>query len=227
VPTVIFVRHGQASFGTVDYDQLSPRGMEQARVVAEHVVRRGPGIDLVLSGSLGRQRATARPIGEVLGHEVEIEPRWDEYDSGDILTHHSNSPVRQDRPPGSDAPAVSSRDFQVVLEAAVLDWIAAGRAGTAAESWPAFSERVHSALLDLSRRLRSGQVALVCTSGGVLAALCTRLLAVAAPTFVKFNRVTVNAGISRVLLGRSGATLLSFNEQLHLVSGDESLVTYR
>ena len=30
------------------------------------------------------------------------------------------------------------------------------------------------------------------------------------PTFVVFNRVTVNAGITRVLLGRSGATLLSF-----------------
>jgi broad specificity phosphatase PhoE len=182
---------------------------------------------VAISGGLGRQRATAEPIAAALGLDLEIDPRWDEYDSDDILSHHSTSLVRQDRAPGTDAPEVSSREFQAVLEQAVLDWIAAGPDGPAAESWPRFGERVGAALTDLSRRLSSGHTALVCTSGGVLAALCTRLLAVPDPTFVTFNRVTVNAGISRVLLGRSGATLLSFNEHAHLLGGDPTLVTYR
>jgi broad specificity phosphatase PhoE len=227
VPAVIFVRHGQASFGAADYDRLSTRGLEQANVVAQHLMGEGARIDVAVSGALGRQRATAEPIAAALGCELEIDSRWDEYDADQILTHHSTSSVRQQRAPGSDAPEVSSREFQDVLERAVLDWIAAGTAGSAAESWPRFSERVSSALTDLHGRLSSGQTALVCTSGGVLAVLCTRLLSVPDPTFVVFNRVTVNAGITRVLLGRSGATLLSFNEQAHLLSDGRWLVTYR
>jgi broad specificity phosphatase PhoE len=227
VPSVIFVRHGQASFGASDYDRLSDRGKQQAQIVAEHLLRLQTRPDVAISGGLGRQRATAAPIAAALGLDLEIDPRWDEYDSDDILSHHSTSRVRQDRPTGSGTPKVSSRDFQAVLERAVLDWIASGPDGATAESWPRFGERVAAALTDLSRRLSSGRTALVCTSGGVLAVLCTRLLRVPDPTFVTFNRVTVNAGISRVLLGRSGATLLSFNEQAHLLGGDPSLVTYR
>jgi broad specificity phosphatase PhoE len=227
VPTLLLVRHGQASFGTSDYDRLSPRGHEQARVVAAHLTRHGAPVDLLQSGSLIRQRETAEPIAAAFGRAVEIDPRWDEYDTDEILAHHSSSPVRQDRAPGSDAPEISPRDFQNALEQALLDWIAAGRGGPCQERWSAFDARVGDALDELGGRLSSGQTALVCTSGGVLAALCTRVLGVPAETFVTFNRVTVNAGITRVLIGRSGATLLSFNEQSHLLSGGASLVSFR
>jgi broad specificity phosphatase PhoE len=227
VPAVIFVRHGQASFGSADYDRLSTRGVEQAHVVAQHLQREQVRVDVVVSGALGRQRATAEPVAAQLGCTLETDSRWNEYDTDQILTYHSTSSVRQQRTPGNDVPDVSSREFQGILERAVLDWIAAGTSAPGAESWPRFSERVSAALADLGRRLSSGQTALVCTSGGVLAALCTRLLSVPDATFVAFNRVTVNAGITRVLLGRSGATLLSFNEQAHLLSDGRSLVSYR
>jgi broad specificity phosphatase PhoE len=227
VPTIILVRHGQASFGSADYDRLSPLGLEQAQVVARHLNRERRCIEMVLSGSLERQRASAEPIAAAVRREVEIDPRWNEYDSDDILTHHSTTPLRQHRPPGSDAPQATAREFQGLLERAVLDWIAAGDGGPSTESWISFSGRVDAAIADLSRRLRSGQSAVVCTSGGVLAALCTRLLAVPESTFVLLNRVTVNAGVTRVLVGRSGATLLSFNEQAHLLSDGTSLVSYR
>jgi hypothetical protein len=41
---------------------------------------------------------------------------------------------------------------------------------------------------------------------------------------VAFNRVTINTGLSKVAVGRSGMTLVSFNEHGHL--GDD-LLTYR
>jgi broad specificity phosphatase PhoE len=227
VPTVIFVRHGQATFGEADYDRLSPRGLEQAQVVAEHLAAHEARIDVTLSGGLGRQRQTAEPLAAALGCDLEVDPRWDEYDTDDILAHHSSSSVRQALAPGSEARRVSQSEFQRVLETALLEWIAAEDSGPATESWAAFRGRVGAALADLERRLQPGQAALVCTSGGVLAALCTQLLGVAPETFVRFNRVTVNAGVTRVILGRSGATLLSFNEQGHLLSDDGSLVTYR
>jgi len=227
LPTLLLVRHGQASFGEANYDVLSATGVEQARVVAADLAGRGVRVDRVVSGSLGRQRATAEPIAATMARPVEVDTRWDEYDADDILEHHSESSVRQDRPPGTEAPEVSPREFQMVLERALLAWIAAGESGPAREPWPDFADRVTAALEDLGRDLGSGETAVVCTSGGVLAALCVALLDVPPATFVAFNRVTVNAGLTRVAHGRSGATLISFNEQAHLLEPDGSLLTYR
>jgi len=42
-----------------------------------------------------------------------------------------------------------------------------------------------------------------------------------------FNDITVIAGITRVAYGWTGATLISFNEQAHLLTPGVSLVTYR
>jgi hypothetical protein len=65
----------------------------------------------------------------------------------------------------------------------------------------------------------------VSTSGGVIAALCVGLLGVAPAAFVALNRVTVNAGVTKVVRGRGGTTLVSFNEHAHLEP--DGLVTYR
>jgi hypothetical protein len=65
----------------------------------------------------------------------------------------------------------------------------------------------------------------VSTSGGAIAAVCVGLLGVAPETFVALNRVTVNAGVTKVVRGRSGTTLVSFNEHAHLEA--DGLVTYR
>ncbi|HWF53236.1 MAG TPA: hypothetical protein VG223_01350, partial [Solirubrobacteraceae bacterium] len=65
------------------------------------------------------------------------------------------------------------------------------------------------------------------TSGGVLAAVCIELLGLADDAFTTFNRVTINAGITKVIHGRRGATLVSFNDHSHLERAGTELVTYR
>jgi broad specificity phosphatase PhoE len=227
VPSLLLVRHGQASFGAADYDVLSDRGHAQVAALADDLERSGMRPTVVLAGSMARQRDTAAPLARALGAPLETDARWNEYDTSDVLTHHSSTAVREERPPGSDAPVVSSREFQDILEEALLAWIAAGDEGPAAERWPAFAGRAAGALADLAGRLGSGETGIACTSGGVLAAVCVALLRVPDDSFVQFNRVTVNAGITRVASGRSGLTLVSFNEQAHLERSGESLTTYR
>ena len=39
--TLLLVRHGQASFGAADYDQLSDRGVEQSRRLGQWLVDGG------------------------------------------------------------------------------------------------------------------------------------------------------------------------------------------
>jgi len=67
----------------------------------------------------------------------------------------------------------------------------------------------------------------VFTSGGVLAAACVQLLALADHTLVALNRVAVNTGITKIVHGGRGTTLVSFNEHAHLERDGFSLVTYR
>jgi broad specificity phosphatase PhoE len=212
MPTVLLVRHGQASFGGEDYDVLSARGRSQAQRLAAELARRGARYDRVVSGSLARQRDTAAALGEYV-----VDPRWDEYDADDILAHHSASVVRLER---RGAVALSPREFQDVLEEALLAWVAAGDASPAAETWPAFAARVAAALDAAAER-----PTVVSTSGGAIAAVCVALLGVAPATIVTLNRVMVNASVTKVVRGRSGTTLVSFNEHAHLEA--DGLVTYR
>lgn len=190
-------------------------------MLAEDFARRGVAPARVITGDLRRQRDTLAP----LGLPTTVDPRWDEYDSDSILSTHSTSAAREHRGPGAeDAPALTSREFQEILEEALLGWIAAGAESRARETWPAFAARVEGALRSAADGLGTGETAVVCTSGGVLAAVMVALLGVAPEAFVRFNRVTVNTGISRVAVGRAGLTLVSFNEHAHL---DGELLTYR
>ena len=135
----------------------------------------------------------------------------------DVLLKHSSSA------PSSDDP----RGFQAALDIALRAWLTAGSSGPSEESWLAFYARVSSALDDLVSGLGKGENALVFTSGGVIGALAARCLGVPEDGFVGLNRVTCNGGVTKMVTGRSGTTLVSFNEHAHLEGDGAAPLTYR
>ena len=232
MPTVLLVRHAQASFGAADYDVLSPAGIEQAAALAADLARRRVRVDRVVSGALARQRDTAAPIAAAAGVRATVDARWDEYATDAILARYSDTALRLGDPgAGRRGPrpvaGMSSREFQDVLERALLRWIAAGDDEPAEETWPAFAARAGAALDDVVNDLGRGETALVCTSGGVVAAICARLLELPPSALLAFNRVAVNAAATRVISGRAGTRLVSFNEHAHLEQEGRTLITYR
>jgi broad specificity phosphatase PhoE len=212
VPTLLLVRHAQGSFGGADYDVLSERGHEQAAALADDLEAREVNVTRVLAGSLARQRDTAAPLAERLGRGVEIDPRWNEYDSEEIVASHA-SPSTFDG---------TQREFQALLDKALAEWVKQTEG-----SWVAFRERVGAAFEELAGALESGETAVVSTSGGPIAAIGVALLGLPAQGFVALNRVAVNAGITKVVTGASGTTLVSFNEHAYLERQSRSLLTYR
>ena len=224
--TILLVRHAQGSFGEADYDALSELGVRQVAMLVHHVTRRGITVHRVVSGALTRQLETAAPIAAAAGRTTIVDPRWDEYDADDILSVHSSSPVRLGRRDDS-APPVSARDFQDVLEGALEAWLDAHDAGPAGETWPAFAGRVRTALAELADSLPSGTTAVVATSAGALAAICVALLELPDAALLAFNRVAVNCGVTKLVHGRRGTTLISFNDHAHLELPGESLISYR
>ncbi len=225
LPTILLIRHGQASYGAAVYDELSPHGRRQAAAARDELARRALSVARIVSGSLVRQRDTAAPTVTALGLPLTVDPRLDEYDMDDILATHAATSARANAAPG--APPVSSREFQSLLEDGMTAWIAAGDASPAAQTWPQFARRTQAALTDLADGLPSGSTALVFTSAGVIAALCTTILGLPAPTVIALNRVSVNAGMTKLASGRSGLSVVSFNEHAYLERGASSLVTLR
>ncbi|MGY2004769.1 histidine phosphatase family protein [Blastococcus sp. SYSU DS1024] len=217
MPLICLVRHGQASFGADDYDVLSELGRQQAGCVGEELRRRDLRDPVVVSGTLRRQRDTAALLAEAAGWAVseQVDARLDEYDHLDLLKRYPE-----------DAGAVGdsgSRQVQRLLDGALRSWIAAGDA----DGWPAFSSGALAAVSGLAAGLPRGRDAVVVSSAGVVAAVVADLLGAPAEGVVALNRAAVNVGITSVVAGGSGLSLLAFNDHAH-VSGDRrQLLTYR
>jgi broad specificity phosphatase PhoE len=217
VPTVLLIRHGQGSYGTGDYDVLSDMGKRQAEVVAAALERRGVRPVRIVAGTLARQTDTAAPTVAATGVQPATDPRWNEYEMEDVVAHHGE---------GDEMPA-GSRELQPILDAALKRWIAARGDTPVARSWSDFAGGAIAALDELTASLGRGETALAFTSGGILGVLCAHLLDLPDPAAVAFNRVAVNGAITKFVHGRSGTTLISYNDHGHLEDADRELVTFR
>jgi broad specificity phosphatase PhoE len=216
MPVVYLIRHGQASFGAEDYDVLSPVGHQQSKLLASALLRRGVARpDRIVAGSLKRQRATASTCSAAAGYDLPIDtdPGWDEYDHVALLSGHEDV--------GTDHRAV-----QQTLDAGLLAWIRSGAPDPSGRSFDAWRDGALAAQQELMDSLGRGGIGLAFTSGGVLAAICAQLLGLDAEGLVALNRVTVNTGITKIVSGRAGTSLLSFNDHGHL-EGAAELLTYR
>lgn len=210
---ILVARHGQASFGAEDYDVLSTTGEEQAALlgaaVAQSLGDQPPG--LVVHGSLVRQRRTAELAVAAAGWDVELreDARWNELDQLAQFATISGMPDE------SDAEA-----FQRWYETAMARWSAGEHDADYTESYLDFHDRAAAAL----DAVADAGTVLAISSGGPICALTTRLLDGGPSTYARLLPTTVNTGITRIVAGRRGLTLVSFNEHQHL-AGD--LVTYR
>ena len=67
--TLLLVRHGQASFGATDYDNLSERGHEQSRRLGEWLLRGGHRFEAVVVGGMRRHQQTAEGVAAVFADQ--------------------------------------------------------------------------------------------------------------------------------------------------------------
>jgi broad specificity phosphatase PhoE len=232
VARLLLIRHGQASFGADDYDALSGLGHEQARVLGRALAARGVKPGLVLRGSMRRHEETLAGILEGLGTSVPavVDPGWDEFDFQHVVEVHR--PAYRDRAAMMAELSVAERPdraFQQVFDAATARWSSGGFDHEYAESFAGFRERVAGALARTAELLRAHRDVLAVSSGGPIALVSAQLTAgldAPAAVWAAFNRVSVNTGVTKVIAGRSGLSLSTFNEHTH-VESEARLLTYR
>jgi broad specificity phosphatase PhoE len=220
---VLLVRHGQASFGSDDYDVLSETGWQQGRLLGAWLADRLVSPTGVVRGGLRRHRETAEAMIEGAGWSAsaEADAGWDEFDHLGVVAAHSDSPAGE----------LDRREFQRVFEAATERWTSGGFDADYAESWRGFVARVRAALARACGEAGPGGTVVVVSSGGPIAAACAALVdpldddpATYARLWSRFNTVLVNSSVTRVVVGSTGARLLTFNEHPHL---EGEVLTYR
>ena len=225
---VLLVRHGQASFGADDYDVLSETGWEQSRLLGAWLAERKVVPDVVRRGGMRRHRETVDGMvaGGAWEVPVEVDTGWDEFDHLGVVAAHPEV--------AGDPAAVQGLDrrgFQSLFERATARWTAGEHDADYPESYPAFVARVRAGLERACAAAGPGGTVVAVSSGGPIAAACAALVdptgddpAVLARLWSRFNTVTVNTSVTRVVVGSTGPRLLTFNEHAHL-EGEH--LTYR
>ena len=232
---LVFVRHGQASFGAASYDALSERGFEQVRELAKHWLETGQSFQAIYSGTLRRQRETAFELLPAV--ERQVTPArmesLNEY-NGDPLIHiYLRDHGRQEGIRLPDAwPIKDNKLFQSILESASGCWIRdelePKDSDQGFEYWRDFKQRVYEAVDQIMEAHTNGSRVLVSTSGGVIATALQRVLGFSDQQAIATNWMVHNSSVTKVRYGGGRVSLTQFNSLPHLERRDKQhLITYR
>jgi broad specificity phosphatase PhoE len=227
---VYLIRHGQASFGRSNYDELSDTGYRQARVLGAAMRARVRGVDAVVTGTMRRHRQTAEACVAAMGipFVARETPGFNELDHQEVIVRYE---PRYADPLLMTTDLATSGDplraFQDLFERAVLRWIAGQHDAEYSESWPAFRARSLAALSDLVGTLGPSKTALVFTSGGPITAICQTLLQIPDAHAFRLSWTLANCAVTKVIYGQRGLHLSTVNEHAHFEGAHAELITYR
>jgi broad specificity phosphatase PhoE len=229
---IYLIRHGQASFGTDNYDQLSAVGREQSAILGSYFAALDEPIHRIYTGTLERQRETAQLIAAALGPNpppLTVEPGFDEYESESILQAFAASLTpAQRQEAGWPGVHTDRRRFQFFLERAARAWVEARIVAEGMLPWRGFHGRIIAAIEQIMRTEGRGKTLLVSTSGGVIGTIVAHVLGLANHIGIELNWAVHNASITRLIYNADKVSLSMFNGLPHLdQEGRRQLITYR
>ena len=232
--TVHLIRHGQASFGSSNYDQLSDTGWVQGRVTGRFL-KQVVTPDAAFRGDLERHRETAEAIAEGFDGTFpspHIDAAFNEFDHLEV--------IQRFRPAWADPQQMKAdlareeaprKAFQKAFAASVNRWISGDYDHEYSETWSQFAARVWHGLEEALARSAGARDLVIVSSGGPISVVVQRLLGLSDQQALELNAVLANTGISRMLYSGSGGnsrrSLAVFNSTAHLEMESVDLVTYR
>jgi broad specificity phosphatase PhoE len=226
--SIYLIRHGQASFGAENYDQLSPLGEQQCRLLGEWWRARGFRTGTVLGGPMHRHRQSFEQFAAGFGAPLELEvvPGLAEFDHENVIEVH--------QPEFRDKAAMVKfltehpkprQAFHEFFTHAMTRWTGGEFDHEYNEAWPDFRKRVVDSFEAM--RGRGGDI-LVFTSGGTIAVILQALLGLDIHRCFALNGTIANSSVTRILYRAEEITLHTFNSTAHLeIHDNAALITYR
>jgi broad specificity phosphatase PhoE len=214
VAELFLVRHGQASFGTDDYDRLSELGHRQSRWLGEYFAEREIGFDRTVTGTLRRHRETLAGMreGGLSAAPADEHDGLNEYVAEELLSAWLALKGAQPPERGADR-----REHFRMLREALDAWVAGTLPAPTHRSFVDFVAGARAAL-EFSRNDRAARRVLVVSSGGPIATLISAVLGTDLRAMVNLNLQMRNAGFSEFRFNDRVIHCVSFNNIPHLDS---------
>jgi broad specificity phosphatase PhoE len=209
--TLYLVRHGQASFGADDYDQLSDLGHKQSVRLGEYFAHKGIRFDGLIAGTLRRHKQTLDGILQGMKHEGE-HLSWDglnEYDAQAVIA--SVHPHKLEKP---TSPDMVRHHFRLLRDG-LAQWMAGVVSPRGMPTYDQFVAGVAGAL-DHVRANHYGKNVLIVTSGGPIATAVGYVLGTSPETTIDLNLRIRNTSITEFVFTPKRHNLVCFNALPHL-----------
>lgn len=214
---IYLLRHGQASFGSDDYDRLSPLGLEQSRQLGQGLAGCALQRPRLIRGDMRRHRETLEACDLPSEQPAEVDARWNELDHRALLV--AAFPQYPDAASLRAAVAQEEKPraaFQRMFELSVARWMGGAHETDYVETWTQFVERVSAALSSVVQASSDDGDTVVSTSGGPIGIVLSQLLGLPPERGMALTRGLVNASYTHLLVRRGQPRLCCFNVHAHL-----------
>jgi broad specificity phosphatase PhoE len=217
------VRHGQASFGAADYDNLSELGHKQSVKLGEYFRDAGMSFDAVITGTLKRHVQTWQGIASGMQRADADALAWpglNEYDPVAIIAAIHPEPLQV-----PTTPEQIKGHFRLLRDG-LSAWMQGKTEPVGMPTYAEFLAGVTSAL-DHVRGNHHGKNVLIVSSGGPISTAVGHALGVGPETTIELNLRIRNSAISEFAFTPKRHALVSYNTVPHLdAKADSGWVTY-
>ncbi len=212
--TLYLIRHGQASFGAADYDNLSTLGHKQAVRLGEYFKSKGMAFDGVLVGTLRRHAQTYAGICEGAGFAYPplLWPGLNEYDSEAVVKAIHPEPLSTERN------ADTYRQHFRILKTGLAAWMQGKTQPVGMPSYPDFVKGVSSALDHVREQFANNEQSkvLIVSSGGPISTAVGHILGTSPETTTELNLRIRNSSITEFAFTPKRHMLVTYNTLPHL-----------
>lgn len=226
---IYLVRHGQASFGADDYDNLSARGEQQCHRLGQHM---GGFIkpEVMLFGQHRRHRQSLASFCDGAGFNANKENELAEFNEFDheqvLLKAFPHLVTKQDVAMELAKSGNPRKHFHQMFQQSVDRWISGEHDQEYSESWRAFQTRCIKGLNTCIEQYEAKGPMMVFTSGGPVAAIVQHVMGLSDKATFALNENLANSGVTRLLFNQDRVSLSYLNSFSHLEQ-QPNLITYR
>lgn len=228
--TIFLIRHGQASFGMKNYDELSPIGFQQASKLGDFLKTNKIFPTKIIQGDMVRHKQTAdfcMKNLELEGHSIETISNWNEFDHRDILTQYEQKYQDMDVLKMDVMSSQNPKEkIQEILTGAIKKWTETD-SGSYNETWIQFCTRINEGLNKLTENSNKEDIIFVFTSGGAISIALMEILGLNIQRTFDLQLSIANASITQIKNTSKGWKLISFNNHSHFLGKNKQLLTYK
>ena len=237
---IYLIRHGQASFGKADYDQLSKKGAMQSQLLGK-CWQSLPAPEHIFSGDLLRHEQTLENF--LLGYQGNklartLHSGFNEFNHVEVLTGYDAQWKNfADKVAKTNQLANANQVFQAEFSLAIKRWVGGAYDSDYIESWPQFKKRCITALQDVINQKSMSKKTLtnakqsndICifTSGGTISVLVQHILGLSDQNTLAIIQQLRNTGVTKLLFSKKNVSIDYFNNYSHLTQGGADWVTFR